>query len=713
MKSLPNRRNLFFLSILPLILFFLSEYHLIFSLDKKPPGYNILLITIDTIRPDRLSCYSQEYLQTVHIDSLAKKGAVFARAFAHNPMTLPSHVNILLGTTPLYHGVHDNSNFVVSEKFLTLAEYLKSEGYSTSSVVGAFPLDSRFGLSQGFDIYDDSYPSKPFSHFFYAERKAELVIDRSLEWLKKQTSKWFSWIHIWDPHQPYLPPEPFKSTFKNDLYSGEAAYVDFELGKLFGYLERNGLMQNTVIILTGDHGESLHEHGESTHGYFAYNSTLWIPLIIAGPGIRPSRIDDYVSHVDIFPTVCDILNLEKPSFLQGVSLLPLINGEKIKKRAIYFESLNAYYNCSWAPLRGFIEEGDKFISSPIPELYNIKDDFDEKTNLALKANLERYREKLKEIDKKFSSSEKTQSIRIIDREAQQKLKSLGYLVSPLPQLKKDFTPEEDLKILLPFQNKFTAAGSLYEEGKVEEGIRLLNEIIQTRKDFAMAYNQLSIMYKSQGRIKEALEIMEEGFKNNPKNFIIISNYGILLVEVGKFDEAIEFLQKGIDLRDYDPEIWNYLGVAFWRKGEFQKALEAYKKVLSLDHNYAIAYNNLGSLYLSIFSSSKRTDAYDQSVEYFRKAIELDPTLASAYNGLGGAFKNAGKIDEAISMWKKSLELNPDYDFPVYNLGIAYLERGNKAQALEYFQEYLSLRKDTVSPEELRKIENLIQECKKE
>ncbi len=363
----------------------------------KEKNLNVLLITIDTIRPDRLSCYSTKYLKTPRMDALAAKGALFDRAIAHNPVTLPSHVNILLGTTPLYHGVHQNSKSIVAEDFLTLAEYLKSKEYSTAAFIGAFPLDSRFGLPQGFDVYDDSLPSRSAVEFAFPEKKAEKVIQAALDWIEKQGNKWFTWVHIWDPHAPYIPPEPFQSQFKDDPYSGEVAYVDSELGKMFDYLEGNDLLKNTLIILTGDHGESLGEHGEMTHTYFAYNSTLWVPLIIAGPGVKASRIDEYVSHIDIFPTVCDILGIEEPPFLQGISLLPLMKGKKIKKRAIYFESLDPYYNRGWAPLRGFVEERKKFIDSPLPEFYDLENDFDEEKNIVQEIDLNKYRERLKKM----------------------------------------------------------------------------------------------------------------------------------------------------------------------------------------------------------------------------------------------------------------------------------------------------------------------------
>ena len=679
----------------------------------KQANFNVLLITIDTIRPDRLSCYSTKYLKTPHIDALAVKGVVFDRAFAHTPTTLPSHTNILLGTTPLYHGVHDNSKFRVSEDFLTLAEHLKSKGYSTAAFIGAFALDSRFGLPQGFDVYDDSYPSKSSAAFVPPERKAEKVINPALDWLEKQDSRWFAWIHLWDPHTLYLPPEPFKSQFKDDPYSGEVAYVDSELGKLFDYLDKENLMENTLIILTGDHGESLGEHGELTHTYFAYNSTLWVPLIFTGPGIDSRRIDEYVCHIDIFPTLCDILGIEKPSFLQGVSLLPLMKGKKIEKRAIYFESLAPYYNQGGASLRGFIEEREKFIDSPLPEYYDLEDDFDELKNIVQKIDPDRYRKKLKKIKEEFSSPQEVQGRQKIDREALEKLRSLGYIVSPVPQLKKSYGPEDDLKTLLPLQQKLDRAVILYDGGEVEASTKLLNETIRKRKDFAPAYLYLYHIYRAQGRVEKVMEIMERGLNNNPENYAIFSTYGIFLVMEKKWDKGIKVLEEALALVDFDPEVWNFLGFAYWRKGEDQKALEHYRKAIALDDSDALVYSNLGALYLSIFQRSRKREDHFQSMEYFKKAIELDPDLAAAYKGLGACYGIRGQTKEAISILEKALELSPKDYFLVYNLGMANLEIGRKAQALKYFEKYLVLKKDTISTEERRKIETLIQQCKKE
>ena len=688
-----------------------ADYSLVGSKSKQE-DLNVLLITIDTIRPDRLSCYSTKYLKTPGIDALAAKGAVFDRAVAHNPTTLPSHANILLGTTPLYHGVHDNSKFRVAEGFLTLAEYLKGKGYPTAAFIGAFPLDSRFGLSQGFDVYDDSYPSESSTAFSLAERKAEKVVEAALGWLERQSSKWFAWVHLWDPHTLYLPPEPFKSQFKDDPYSGEVAYTDSELGKIFDYLESSDMLENTLVILTGDHGESLGEHGELTHSYFAYNSTLWVPLIMTGPGIKAGRIDEYVAHIDIFPTVCDILGIERPPFLQGVSLVPLMKGKKIKNRAIYFESLNPYYNRSWAPLRGFVEGRKKFIDSPLPEFYDLENDFHETKNLVQTISLDKYQEKQKKLEEEFSSPQKVQGRQRIDREALEKLRSLGYVDSPVSQPKNSYGVEDDLKTLLPIRQNLDKAIFLHDSGEVEASIKLLNETIQERKDFAEAYLYLYHIYRAQGQTEKAAELLEEGMNNNPEHFAIVSTYGIFLVKEKMWDKGIEVLQKSLAIVDFDPEAHNFLGLAYWRKGENQKALEEYRRALALDDHDEWIYSNLGALYLSIFGQSKKREDLSLSMEYFKKAIELDPNMIAAYKGLGAVYGSIGRTRDAISVWEKALELNPKDNFLVINLGKAHLGIGRKAQALKYFENYLLLNNDTISAEERKIIEAYIQECKK-
>lgn len=703
-------RLLIILIILLLLFLFLIVFPLTVKGESIRESANVLLITIDTLRPDRLSCYSHEYLQTPHIDGLAERGVVFTRAFAQTPMTLPSHATILLGTTPLYHGVHDNSNFIVREEFLTIAEHLKSKGYSTGAFVGAFPLDSRFGLTQGFDVYDDNYGYKGAQEFTYVERRAEVVVERALEWLKDQREPWVLWIHCFDPHQRYDPPEPFRTQYREQPYDGEVAYVDFALGKVFDHLKKKDLFDDTVVIFTGDHGESLGEHGEPTHGYFAYNSTIWVPLIIAGPGIKAGRVEQHVCHSDIFPTVCDVLGVDKPSFLQGITLLPSLKGKRLPQRTIYFESLYPHYSRGWAPLRGLIVSSQKYIQSPIPELYDLEKDFNESENLASQEKLNNHERELEELIDNLSYAGGQAKMQVVDKATVEKLRSLGYISSPQASRKENYSPKDDLKTLLPFQIKLMKSSGAYLRGELEESRRLLQEIIAERKDFDLAYSYLATLYKEKGEWQEAIEVLRKGLEHNPSSLKIISTFGIFLVEVGQYDAAIDVLTRGLALIDYDPELWNYLGVAHWSKGDFQKALDAYEKVLTLDSNYPVVYNNLGSLFLSRAIKMKDVDDLEMAVKNFKKAIEIDPDYASAYNGLGSVYAQRGDADSAIYCWEKAVKLRPDYAFSLYNLGLSYLSLGKKSKALEFFSKYKEEMYRRLSEGEKVKLDSLIQQC---
>jgi arylsulfatase A-like enzyme/Flp pilus assembly protein TadD len=694
-------------------LFFGLVSALIFSTSVRGADINLLLVTIDTLRPDRLSCYNSPYVKTPIIDTLAAKGVLFERAFAHDPLTLPSHVNILLGMTSLAHGVDENSKSIVAPEFQTLAELLKTKGYTTGAFVGAFPLDSRFGLNQGFDVYDDYYPSQPAKNVAYSERKAEKTIQAALDWLSQQNDKWFCWIHLWDPHSPYSAPEPYATKFKEDPYSGEVAYVDQELEKLLNLVENKGWTEQTLVILTGDHGESLGDHGEMTHSYFAYNSTIWIPLIIKAPKIKASRIEDYVSHVDIFPTVCDILGIKKPSSLHGESLNPYLRGKTRKKtNPIYFEAMNAYKNRGWAPLRGIIFDGKKYFDSPIPELYDLEKDFNEETNLSPETDLASFKKQLEEIIKSNSSPLQAKAERQPDRDTIARLRSLGYISAPVSQAKDTYGPEDDLKTLLPLEQKYDFASELINEGRIPESVLLLSEIIKDRKDFISAYGTLHQIYLSQGLVDEALGVLEQGFLANPDNYLSVSGYGIALVKQGRDEKGAQFLEDAITLFDKDAEVWNFLGIAYWRLGDIGRAQDRFEKAIELDPDNAIFNTNIGSFFVTMAQRAKNPSDIQRAVQYFQIAVSRDPLLASAYNGLGGALKLQGKRDEAILNWEKALEIDPNYALSAYNLAVIYLEKANKSRALEYCQRYLSIKGKTLTSAERKDIERLIENCKK-
>lgn len=672
----------------------------------------MLLITIDTLRTDRLSCYGSVHLETPNIDALGARSVLFTRAFASTSTTLPSHANILLGTTPLYHGVHDNLNFKVRDEYLTLAERLKKEGYSTGAFVGAFPLDSRFGLSQGFDTYDGDFGLTVSGKVKEAERPAEKVIERALVWLERQKSPWFLWVHCYDPHDPYKPPEPYKSKYSDAPYDGEVAYVDFALKKLIQYMESRGLYDNTVVVFTGDHGESLGEHGEMTHGHFAYNSTIWIPLFIYVPEVKPRVVDQNVSHIDIYPTICGALNIEKPQFLQGVSLLPAMKGKKLDKRVLYFESLLPFYDLGWAPIRGIIQEKEKFIESPIPELYDIGKDFDETENIAQKRNLAVYRNQLSQILRIQEYQEKEAPERGFDREALKRLRSLGYIGDSFGQKEKKFSPEEDVKVLLPYHNKAGEALKLWENGKAEEGINLLKEVITEKSNISLAYSNLASIYRDQGKPNEAIQVLRMGLESIPESYMIFSSYMDYLFEAGRWHEVIDVFETlSFKQYDFDPVIWNLAGAAYSNIGNFEKALAFCERAVSIDPKFPISYNNLGRIHFNIFNLTTNPEALQASLLNYNKALELDPKISAAHDGLGLIYMYQEKYAEAIDHLETALKLQPDLDHVLYNLGIAYLKTGNKTKALSYFNRFKkSSSYESLSDAEKNKVDSYIFLC---
>ncbi len=673
---------------------------------------NVLLVTIDTLRPDRLSCYDPKHVQTPVIDALAAKGTLFERAFAHDPETLPSHTNILLGMTSLAHGVCENSKSIVAQEFQTLAELLKGQGYATGAFVSAFPLDSRFGLNQGFDVYDDHYPAKALPGEAHSERRAAKTIAAALEWLSAQKGKWFCWVHVWDPHDPYTPPEPFLTRYKDDLYSGEVAYVDAQLGLLFGELEKRQLTDKTLVVLTGDHGESLGEHGEEYHGYFAYNATLAVPLIVSSPGLKAARVKDFVSHVDIFPTVCDVLGVPKPAFLQGASLVPFLRGRTRPAGPIYFEALEANLNRGWAPIRGVIENGKKFIDSPIPELYDLTNDFGEEKNLATASNIPASKKRLQEVMKLGASSLAALAGRkTTDRETLERLRSLGYAASRATQIKSSYGVGDDLKTLLPLEQEQGLAVRLKRQGRLAESVRLLEDIIQKRKDFPKPYDLLYEIYDSQGLVDDALQVFERAVAANPDDFAFVSGYGVALVKKGRYPKGAEVLEKSLSLYDQDAEVWDSLGVAYGNMGEMEKAREAFERALALAPDDAIFNDNVGMFYVTVAMRTKDPEQARKSIPYFEKAIAADPTLVSVYNGLAGAQRLLDRRDDAIANWEKAVKLDPNFSMAIFNLAVAYLEKGNKVKALEHCERYLLVRGKNITLEERREISSLIQKCK--
>src|SRR5438552_7291880 len=318
---------------------------------------NVVFITIDTLRPDHLGCYGDKQIGTPNIDTLAADGTRFERAYTAVPVTMSSHTVNFTGTYPTLSGVHDFAANKLSPTQATLASVLKDNGYTTGAVTGSAVLDSRFGLNHGFDFYYDHFDFNRLqeSNLDEMERPGNVVADVTLDWLAQNyQKKFFLWMHLYDPHYPYRPPAPSSDQYKDRLYDGEIAFADAEVGRLIRFLKDKGLYQNTIIVLTGDHGESLGEHGEKTHGFFIYNATLHIPVMLHLPGQRVvNSVPELVSLADLMPTVLQALKVDVPSQVQGRNLLPLMTAKKEDpSQGLYAETFVPRLHFNWSELRG-------------------------------------------------------------------------------------------------------------------------------------------------------------------------------------------------------------------------------------------------------------------------------------------------------------------------------------------------------------------------
>ena len=678
-----------------------------FSQDKSSKP-NVLLVTIDTLRADRLSCYDESFVKTPNIDGLAAKGIIFTRAFAHNTLTLPSHANILLGTVPPYHGVHTNVNFVVEEKYITLAEHLKLNGYATAAFIGGATLDSRFGLDQGFDIYDDTFMAKGGPKFEEAERGAEEVIGAALSWIQSQKGPWFAWIHIFDPHYPYEPPPPFREQYAGRPYDGEVAFTDFALGRVFGILEEKRQEQNTLVVLTSDHGESLGEHGEKTRGFFAYNSTLWVPLIIYYPGIQSGVCEEAAAHVDIFPTVCDVIGVDKPPALQGISLQRSLQGESIPERLLYFESLDPYFNEGWAPLQGYISENIKYIHSPVPEIYDLGEDFNEKENLASQKDIDEFEKCLKTLLDQVSSAKAGTGRAKMSQDMLEKLSSLGYATYAMNDYKNSFGPEDDIKNKMPVYNSVQEAYSLKDKQGMEKTIDALEKITAHQSTIPAAYIYLSRLKRENHQVDLALKTLWTRMEKFPEHYELLREYVDALLTKEDYPAIVNTLtSREMPQMEQDASLYNKLGIAYFRMNHLDKALATFEKAAAIDDEYADIHFNMGSIYLSRFLIEKNFEAYKKAENKFLDVLSLDAEHADTFNSLGALYFGNGDLTKAIQSWEKAVHLKTDLGKTYYYLGLAYYSQKENGKAFSYLSLYKEKYYHMLTPDQKVYLDKMI------
>ena len=554
--------------------------------ETKP---NVLLITLDTTRADRLGCYGYERAETPNLDRLAEAGVVFETAVCQAPLTLPSHASILTGTYPPFHGVHDNGGFYLREQAVTLAELLRDHEYSTSAFIGAFVLDARWGLAQGFEVYDDAFgfATQRAVDLDSVQRRGEDVVDAFINWLEGRPDEPFlSWLHFYDPHAPYDPPEPYRTRFVDSLYDGEIAYMDSQVGRVLDRLKAESLLDQTLIIVVGDHGESLGEHEESGHGFFIYDATVLIPLIVRFPSSRygGKRIARTVETVDIVPTLLETVNIPVPGGIQGRSLLPLIGGEAEKTSTwTYFETYFPLYRYGWSPLRGIRNDTHKLILAPEPELYHLTEDRHEQTDISskhprmvneLEAQLKQRLETISAEESSFETPE------LLDDEALEKLAALGYVGGFHPAVDEiDVESLPDPKDKIRIYNRIREAESRFAEARFDEALDYVSRVIEEDPDVLQARQVRAQIYSRQGEYEKAIDDCRAALRNDPEYRAALYTLAHALRMTGHDEESIVTYEKlaELDPNDYKPPL--NIGRIRLQLGEVDRAVS----VLELAH----------------------------------------------------------------------------------------------------------------------------------
>jgi arylsulfatase A-like enzyme/Flp pilus assembly protein TadD len=658
---------------------------------------NVLLVTIDTLRADAISVYGGR-ASTPRLDALAGRGARFTFAHAHAVVTLPSHTSILTGTYPYEHGVRDNNGYRVKPGSVTLATRLKGAGFATGAFVGGFPLDQRFGLNIGFDAYDDRIGETGSTvDFALPERRADVVVSAALAWTAAQPGKWFAWVHVFDPHAPYQPPDEFAERYATDPYASEIAWTDFALGPLFDRLA--SLPRKTLVIVTADHGESLGDHGELTHGIFAYEPTLRVPLIIAELGgtatlARAVTIDTAVRHVDVVPTVLESVGAVADPSLPGSSLLDLIDRGGGDDRPSYFEAMTANLSRGWAPLRGVIVGRDKYIDLPTQELYALDADAREARN---RAATERNRtEILLNALRGFNVAapslpgEETSAVR--DR-----LRALGYVGGSAAAPRTSYGEADDPKRLIEIDAMLHRAGDLYQQGKLADAAQAFQQVIARRPDTADAYRYLAFVYWQGGRPADAIRTLETALEHGVTHRDVRVKLGVYLSETGNAERAIHLLE---GLAGDDIEALNALGIAYGTAHRSGDAIRAFQHVLEVDPTNGLGWQNIGTVQL-------RDGDRSAAEASLRRALAIDDTLPGACTTLGVVLSQTGRASEAIEMWKRAVTLSAtEYD-ALYNLTVTLVDLGRRDEARAYGDRYIATAPAGFYAREIERVRGLV------
>jgi arylsulfatase A-like enzyme/Tfp pilus assembly protein PilF len=652
---------------------------------------NVVLVTADTLRADHLPVYGYKKIETPNLDRMASSGVVFEQASAVVPLTMPAHSSMFTGTFPMHHGVRDNGGYYLGQEQVTLAETLKDNGYKTGGFVAAFVLDSRWGLNQGFDRYFDDFDLNKYENVGLdtVQRRGGEVLQEALKWMDGvKDDRFFAWLHFYDVHTPYEPPEPFLSRYKGYMgarYDGEIAYVDSLMGELFDWLEKANLEDDTLVIFIGDHGESLGQHDETTHGFFIYDATMHVPFLLKAPYRQipaGGRISAQVRSVDLMPTILDLVAVDPPKTIQGTSLVPLLEG-KTKDLGLfaYSESFYPRNHYGWSELKSVRNGNLAFIDAPRPELFDVREDPNQTKNLAPQraATVKEFKTELDDLVKRYGVEgidEKGPETPDPDTAAQ--LAALGYL-GGASKIKIDPSrPLPDPKDKISLFNLIKDAGADSSEDKVDEAMAKIDKVLAEDPGILEAYYIRGNLFAKKKDLEKALAAYQDALAQDPEYKSALYGLASTYQELGRTKEAEVGFRRILELDPRDNRAYYMLAKIQVDRDDFQGALDLLEQAVDIGSERAPLHNLMAECYIGL----KRLDEAEKEIG---RALEMNAELPTAYFNLALVQEEKGDVPAAIQAYEKELEITPKDFRSHFNVAKLYGKAGNAPKTKEHFE----------------------------
>ena len=624
--------NLFLLALLP------------FSAAAATPP-NVILITLDTVRADRMGFLGSKVNATPHLDALASQSVVFEHAYSQAPITPVSHATILTGTYPQYHGIRNFGDRLPASAPL-LPDILHAQGYRTGAFVGSIILDPKNGFAsgfeRGFDIYDAGFHRQKRGERREAsmQRRGEVTLGHVLEWLgQQQGSPFFLWFHIWDAHDPYNPPEPFRSQFPNAPYNACIAYVDATVGKLLDYLREHGMYENSLIVVAADHGESLGEHGELTHSIFLYDATIHVPLLLKLPANRfaSQHVNATASLVDLAPTVLEVVGQKPPAAMQGGSLLPLIGNPHPENRPSFATGDHSERSFGWSALTSLRAGNQLYVRAPKPELYDLVSDSGEKNNLyrVNRAAAVRLATQLENFVKGISKGAPQPLQDGLDEKSREKLSALGYMASDKSSSPRSIDPKDRVDVA----NDMHDASLAIEEGREGTVIPLLLRVVDKDPQIQAAQYYLGIAYSRRGNFAEAIPPLRKAVELRPDALMAQYELAICHYETGDLNTAAKYFEILVENRPDWTDARYSLASIYARTGRPQDAAKDLLIVLHEEPDHYRANLLLGRM---LFLNG----TFGEALPYLEKAAAVQTDSAEAHSFLADEYQKLGRADDA-------------------------------------------------------------------